>query len=94
MFELVRNFGPTIAITISCIGVILWIVQVSIRHFIKTLDQTTLERKELTDNFTATINTHIKNSTEKSIEQTGVLKGLINQFIDMRAENRRYHGAE
>ena len=94
MFELVRNFGPTIAITISCIGVILWIVHVLVKHSIKTLDQTTIERKELTDSFTHTINNHLKTSTEKNIEQTGVLKGLIQQFIDFRAENRRYHGAE
>jgi len=93
MFELVRNFGPGVAISLSSLALMGWLVKVLLSHFLKTIDQATTERKEITDNFTATINTHIKNSTEKSIEQTGVLKGLINQFIDMREENRRYHKA-
>jgi len=44
MFELVRNFGPTIAITISSISAILWIVHVLVKHNLKTLDQTTIRK--------------------------------------------------
>ncbi len=91
MIELVRNFGPSVAIAISCILVMIWIVKVSITHFIITIKEATEERRELVKQFTNTVDNHITQSTERNIEQTGVLKGLTAEVKDMRSENRRLH---
>lgn len=91
MLELTRNFGLPVAISITFIGLMIWIVRVSITHFLTAIKDATEERKTLTDKFTDTVDNHMRESTEKSIEQIGILKGLTENIKEMKYATNRHH---
>ena len=83
MYDMIREFGFPISMALTFGGVAIWIVKISITHFLKSIDEATIERKAMTEKFTTVIENHIVHNTQ-------ALGDLCGQMKDMQGEHRQF----
>ena len=77
--EILREFGFTVAMAVTFLGVLVWIIKIMLTHFLGSIKEANTERKEMTNKFTGVIENHIKHNTE-------ALKDLSFGFKDMKTD--------
>lgn len=78
---LIKEFGFPVATATVLVGTFIHLSRLLISHFIEQMNEATKERKEITINFSATVNEYIQRNSE-------ILLGLCEGIKEAREEHK------
>ena len=81
--SLIRDFGFPIVMALILVGTFVWVVRIAIIHFIKSINEATIERKELTLKFATVVENHIAHNTE-------ALQALCGKMAEGSEEHKEF----
>ena len=81
--NLLREFGFPVAMAITFCGALIWTLRLFISHFMKSLNEANIERKEITNKFTLVVENHISHNTE-------AMNSVCAQLKDMGRDHKEF----
>jgi hypothetical protein len=81
--NLIKEFGFPTAMAITFVVATLWTLKLFIKHFMDSLREANIERKDITTKFTAIVENHIAHNTE-------CLSDICSQMKEMGRDHKEF----